>query len=79
VEDTKGQSDHPLGTQELQHCRGGWWYCQWDESKRGFDEEGAELIIEATKKFKSVPPGRVEIHYDSTGFSKLSLKKKKGY
>jgi glutaconyl-CoA decarboxylase len=35
-----------------------------------FDEEGAEQIIEATKKFKAVPPGRVEIHYSGTGFFK---------
>ncbi len=33
-----------------------------------FDEAMAEQIIEATRKFKSVPPGRVEIHYDHTGF-----------
>jgi len=33
-----------------------------------FDEEGAEQLIEATKQFKAEPPGRVEIHYDSTGF-----------
>lgn len=33
-----------------------------------FDEGMAEQIIDATRKFKSVPPGRVEIHYDSTGF-----------
>lgn len=33
-----------------------------------FDEPMAEQIIEATKKFKAVPPGRVEIHYDHTGF-----------
>ncbi|MBW2123086.1 MAG: glutaconyl-CoA decarboxylase subunit alpha, partial [Deltaproteobacteria bacterium] len=35
-----------------------------------FDEEGAEQIIEATKKFKAAPPGRVEIHYNETGFFK---------
>jgi glutaconyl-CoA decarboxylase len=35
-----------------------------------FDEEGAEAIITATKNFKEVPPGRVEIHYDATGFFK---------
>jgi glutaconyl-CoA decarboxylase len=35
-----------------------------------FDEPMAEQIIEATRKFKSVPPGRVEIHYDHTGFFK---------
>jgi glutaconyl-CoA decarboxylase len=33
-----------------------------------FDEEGAEQIIEATRKFKALPPGRVEIHYNETGF-----------
>ncbi|HBL24681.1 MAG TPA: glutaconyl-CoA decarboxylase subunit alpha [Deltaproteobacteria bacterium] len=33
-----------------------------------FDEAMAEQIIEATKKFKAIPPGRVEIHYDATGF-----------
>ena len=35
-----------------------------------FDEETAEQLIDATRKFKSIPPGRVEIHYDSTGFFK---------
>jgi len=35
-----------------------------------FDVEGAEQIINATKNFKEVPPGRVEIHYNSTGFFK---------
>ncbi len=35
-----------------------------------FDEGMAEQIIDATRKFKSVPPGRVEIHYDNTGFFK---------
>jgi glutaconyl-CoA decarboxylase subunit alpha len=38
--------------------------------KGGFDLEGAEQIINATKNFKEVPPGRVEIHYNSTGFFK---------
>jgi glutaconyl-CoA decarboxylase len=33
-----------------------------------FDEQMAEQIIDATRKFKAVPPGRVEIHYDHTGF-----------
>jgi glutaconyl-CoA decarboxylase len=33
-----------------------------------FDEGMAEQIIDATRKFKAVPPGRVEIHYDQTGF-----------
>jgi glutaconyl-CoA decarboxylase len=36
--------------------------------KGGFDLEGAETIIEATKKFKQVPPGGVKIHHDETGF-----------
>ncbi len=36
--------------------------------KGGFDLEGAETIIDATKKFKEVPPGGVRIHYDETGF-----------
>ena len=35
-----------------------------------FDEETAEQLIEATRKFKSIPPGRVEIHHDVTGFFK---------
>jgi glutaconyl-CoA decarboxylase len=35
-----------------------------------FDESMAEQIINATRAFKSVPPGRVEIHYDNTGFFK---------
>ena len=43
-----------------------------------FDEEGAEMVIEATRKFKSVPPGRVEIHYNSTGFFKAVFEKEEG-
>lgn len=35
-----------------------------------FDEAMAEQLIDATRKFKAVPPGRVEIHYDHTGFFK---------
>ncbi len=46
--------------------------------KGSFDEEGAELIIGATRKFKSTPPGRVEIHYDSTGFFKAVFEKEEG-
>lgn len=34
----------------------------------GFDREGAESIIAATRKYKEVPPGGVKIHYDKTGF-----------
>ncbi len=33
-----------------------------------FDREFAEVIIDATKRFREAPPGRVEIHYDETGF-----------
>ncbi|MCL1983617.1 MAG: glutaconyl-CoA decarboxylase subunit alpha [Clostridiales bacterium] len=32
------------------------------------DEEVAEHLIEQTRKFKAVPPGRVEIHQGGTGF-----------
>ncbi|MFZ5867874.1 MAG: acyl-CoA carboxylase subunit beta [Thermodesulfobacteriota bacterium] len=36
--------------------------------KGHFDAEGAELLIDATRHFKEVPPGSVGIHYDHTGF-----------
>jgi glutaconyl-CoA decarboxylase len=36
--------------------------------KGSFDEERAEEIINATRHFKSVPPGSVKVHYDITGF-----------
>jgi glutaconyl-CoA decarboxylase len=36
------------------------------------------MIIEATRKFKAVPPGRVEIHYDSTGFFRAVFEKEEG-
>ncbi|HEX3011033.1 MAG TPA: carboxyl transferase domain-containing protein [Syntrophomonadaceae bacterium] len=32
------------------------------------DEEAAEALINATRGLKTVPPGRVEIHYNGTGF-----------
>ena len=35
-----------------------------------FDQEGAEELIEATRHFKSVPPGSVNVHYNETGFFK---------
>jgi len=38
--------------------------------KGGFDLEGAEQIIEATRKFKSTPPGGASTHYNHTGFFK---------
>ncbi|MFQ5684581.1 MAG: acyl-CoA carboxylase subunit beta, partial [Candidatus Binatia bacterium] len=43
-----------------------------------FDEEGAEAIISATKDFKGAPPGRAEIHYDSTGFFKAVFETEEG-
>lgn len=43
-----------------------------------FDEEGAEMVIDATRKFKSVPPGRAEIHYDSTGFFRAVFETEEG-
>ncbi len=36
--------------------------------KGGFDLDGAETLIDATRKFKQVPPGGVKIHHDATGF-----------
>ena len=33
-----------------------------------FDEDGAEQLIDAARKFKAKPPGSVNIHYDETGF-----------
>jgi glutaconyl-CoA decarboxylase subunit alpha len=36
--------------------------------KGSFDLEGAEAIIDATRKFKEEPPGGTKIHYDKTGF-----------
>ena len=38
--------------------------------KGGFDLAGAEQIIEATRKFKSTPPGGVATHFEHTGFFK---------
>jgi len=36
--------------------------------KGHFDMETVQQVIEATKKFKNVPPGRVTSHYDKTAF-----------
>ena len=36
--------------------------------KGGFDLEGAEQLIEATRHYKAVPPGSTPIHYNETGF-----------
>ncbi len=38
-------------------------------SPKGYvDEESAQALIDATREFKSTPPGRVEIHHGVTGF-----------
>ncbi|MEE4354248.1 MAG: carboxyl transferase domain-containing protein [Desulfatiglans sp.] len=36
--------------------------------KGRFDVEGAETLIDATRRFKQVPPGGVKIHGEKTGF-----------
>lgn len=40
-----------------------------------FDEEGAEQLIDAAKKFKAKPPGSVDIHYNETGFFRYVYEK----
>ncbi|MBW1691841.1 MAG: glutaconyl-CoA decarboxylase subunit alpha, partial [Deltaproteobacteria bacterium] len=46
--------------------------------KGGFDLEGAEMIIEATRKFKQVPPGSIKIHHDQTGFMRKVFNTEEG-
>ena len=46
--------------------------------KGHFDLETAETIIEKAKHFKAVPPGRVEIHRDETGFFRYVFEEEKG-
>ncbi|MBI2156610.1 MAG: glutaconyl-CoA decarboxylase subunit alpha, partial [Candidatus Rokubacteria bacterium] len=43
--------------------------------KGGFDEPGAEQIIEAARRFKEVPPGSARIHHDATGFFRAVFEK----
>lgn len=43
-----------------------------------FDLEGAENIIEATKKYKIEPPGSVKIHHHETGFFKKAFDTEEG-
>lgn len=38
-----------------------------------FDEQGAEMLINAAREFKAVPPGRCDIHYDQTGFFRYNF------
>jgi len=46
--------------------------------KGGFDEAGAEQIIDSTRHFKEVPPGSVGIHHDYTGFFRQVFETEKG-
>lgn len=46
--------------------------------KGGFTKEGAEQLIELTKKFKEVPPGGMAIHHDITGFVRAVFKTEEG-
>jgi len=46
--------------------------------KGHFDEEGAEQLIDAAKKFKVEPPGSVKVHYDETGFFRYVYEEEKG-
>src|SRR5574341_2277207 len=43
--------------------------------KGGFDEAGAEQIIEAARRFKEVPPGSTRIHHDATGVFRAVFEK----
>jgi len=36
--------------------------------KGGFDHDFAEKLIDTTRELRETPPGRVNIHYDETGF-----------
>jgi glutaconyl-CoA decarboxylase len=40
-----------------------------------FDEDGAEQLIDAARKFKAKPPGSVDIHYNETGFFRYVYEK----
>ncbi|MDY6967562.1 MAG: carboxyl transferase domain-containing protein [Spirochaetota bacterium] len=46
--------------------------------KGGFDLEGAEAVIEASRKIKQVPPGGVKIHHDETGFMREVFETEEG-
>ena len=43
-----------------------------------FDEAGCEGLIEATRKFSEVPPGRAEIHHNATGFFRYVFETEQG-
>ena len=44
----------------------------------GFDVAGLEQLITVTREFKERPPGRVETHYDETGFFTRVCDEEKG-
>jgi glutaconyl-CoA decarboxylase len=46
--------------------------------KGGFTEEGAEQIIEATRKFKETPPGGAGVHHGHTGFFRKVFETEEG-
>jgi len=46
--------------------------------KGHFDLEGAELLIDAARKYKAKPPGSVDIHYDETGFFRYVYEEETG-
>ncbi len=65
------QSISPTILLAHKHCNmavGGGGIVSGMSPKGFFDEEGAEQIIEAARRFKEVPPGSVKIHHDATGF-----------
>ncbi len=43
-----------------------------------FDVEGAEQLIDATRKYKAEPPGSVKIHHDETGFFRYVFETEEG-
>ena len=43
-----------------------------------FDNENAEMLIEKAKALKATPPGRVEVHYDETGFFRYVYEEERG-
>jgi glutaconyl-CoA decarboxylase len=45
--------------------------------KGTFDEESAEELIEAARKFRAHPPGSTKIHYDETGFFRFVFEEEK--
>ncbi|MBI3376384.1 MAG: glutaconyl-CoA decarboxylase subunit alpha [Betaproteobacteria bacterium] len=44
----------------------------------GFDVEGLEQLISVTRDFKERPPGRVDVHYNETGFFTRVCDEEKG-